>query len=170
MRSDFVTNEQDDMDVGSEKQGLELPTLPPVIFGVPVLFGTLVHVFFWPSASIGGIAGVVIGVILLLVGLGMIYWSWTTMTAHGEHPEPEQPTETLVTSGPFKRTRNPIYVGFLVIGAGIAVGVNSLAMLIAVFIGVVALTVLVIRREEAYLEREFGEVYTEYMRRTRRWL
>ena len=92
------------------------------------------------------------------------------MTAHGEHPEPEQPTETLVTSGPFKRTRNPIYVGFLVIGAGIAVGVNSLAMLIAVFIGVVALTVLVIRREEAYLEREFGEVYTEYMRRTRRWL
>ncbi len=92
------------------------------------------------------------------------------MTAHGEHPEPGHPTETLVTSGPFKRTRNPIYVGFLLIAAGIAVAVNALAMLIAVLVGVVALTVLVIRREEAYLEREFGEDFVRYASRTRRWL
>jgi protein-S-isoprenylcysteine O-methyltransferase Ste14 len=165
-----MTNGQNNLSDESEKSGLELPAVPPVIFGVPVLVGVLVHVFVWSGAIFGGIVGVVIGVVLVLVGLGMIYWSWVTMRAHGEHPEPGHPTETLVTLGPFKRTRNPIYVGFMLIGAGVAVAVNSLAMLIAVFVGVVALTVLVIRREEAYLEREFGEGYTAYRSRTRRWL
>ncbi len=153
-----------------EKPGLELPTLPPVIFGVPVMIGVLIHVFVWRSAIIGGTTGIVIGSIMVAIGLGVIYWTWTTMTAHGEHPEPGEPTETLIMTGPFKRTRNPIYSGFLLIAAGLAIGLNAMAMLISVFFGVAALTVLVIRREEAYLEREFGEIYTKYASRTGRWL
>jgi protein-S-isoprenylcysteine O-methyltransferase Ste14 len=75
-----------------------------------------------------------------------------------------------VESGPFRRTRNPIYVGFLLIAVGLAVAFNALAVLIAAFVGAVALRVLVIRREEAYLTRVFGEAYTGYMSQTRRWL
>ena len=92
------------------------------------------------------------------------------MAAHGEHPEPGVATKTLVVTGPFKRTRNPIYSGFLFIAAGLAIALNAMAMLIAVFFGVAALTALVIRREEAYLEGEFGEIYTKYANRTGRWL
>ena len=92
------------------------------------------------------------------------------MRAHGEHPEPGYPTKMLVVSGPFRRTRNPIYVGFLLIAVGLAVAFNAVAVLIAAFVGAVVLTVLVIRREEAYLEREFGDVYAGYMSRTRRWI
>ena len=154
----------------NEKPRLELPALPPVIFSVPVLVGVLVHVWLWEAGIFGGVLGVVIGVVLVLVGLGMIAWSFVTMRAYGEHPEPGHPTKTLVVSGPFRRTRNPIYVGFLLIAAGLAVVFNALAVLIAAFVGVVALTVLVIRREEAYLTLVFGEVYTEYMNRTRRWI
>ena len=152
------------------KPGLELPALPPVIFGVPVLLGAMVHVLFWRMDIIGGATGVVTGVIMVLLGLWMIYWSWTTLHNHGEHPEPGVPTETLVVTGPFKRTRNPIYSGFLLIAAGAAIALNAMAMLIAVFFGVAALTALVIRREEAYLEQEFGEVYTKYANRTGRWI
>jgi len=56
----------------NERPGLELPTLPPVIFGVPVLVGVVVHLLLWDAGIIGGILGVVIGVVLVLVGLGMI--------------------------------------------------------------------------------------------------
>jgi len=149
---------------------LNLPALPPVIFGVPVFIGLLVHMFIWRLAVIGGTAGIVVGVVLVVVGVWLIYWTWKTMAAHGEHPEPGEPTETLVTSGPFKRTRNPIYSGFLLIAAGLAIALNAMAMLIAVFFGVAALTALVIRREEAYLERKFGKIYTKYENRTGRWI
>ena len=150
--------------------GLDLPTLPPVIFGVPLVIGALVHIFLWRGDIIGGALGGVAGIILVVVGLWLIYWTWITMRAHGEHPEPDRPTETLVTGGPFKRTRNPIYAGFLLIGAGVAISLNAMAILIAALVGVAALTVLVIRKEEAYLERKFGEVYRTYVSNTRRWL
>ena len=149
---------------------LELPALPPVIFGVPVLIGALIHVLVWRHGIIDGITGVVVGVILVLIGILMIYWTWKVMRAHGEHPEPRMPTQTLVTSGPFKRTRNPIYSGFLLLAAGLAIALNAMAMLISVFFGVAALTALVIRREEAYLEHVFGEIYIKYSNRTGRWL
>ena len=83
-----------------DKPRLELPALPPVIFGVPVLIGALIHVLVWRHGIIGGITGVVVGMILVLIGLWMIYWTWKVMRAHGEHPEPRMPTQTLVRSGP----------------------------------------------------------------------
>jgi len=149
---------------------LELPALPPVIFGVPVFIGALVHVLIWRHGIIGGITGVVIGVILILIGILMIYWTWKVMRVHGEHPEPRIPTQTLVMSGPFKRTRNPIYSGFLLFAAGLAIALNAMAILISVFFGVAALTAFVIRREEAYLEHVFGDIYVNYSNRTGRWL
>lgn len=149
---------------------LKLPALPPVIFGIPIVLGAIVHVFIWSGAVIDGAIGVVIGIVLIIVGLGIIYWTWRVMVAHGEHPEPHLATKTLVMNGPFKRTRNPIYSGFLLIGAGMAIALNAMAMLVAVFFGVAALTALVIRREEAYLERKFGEAYISYANKTGRWL
>ena len=149
---------------------LKLPTLPPVIFGIPVIMGALVHLFIWRGAVIDGVIGLVIGIILIGVGLLTIAWTWRVMRAHGEHPEPHLATRTLVTSGPFKRTRNPIYSGFLLIGAGMAISLNAMAMLVSVFFGVALLTALVIRREEAYLERKFGEAYIEYSKKAGRWL
>ena len=92
------------------------------------------------------------------------------MRVHGEHPEPRIPTQTLVMSGPFKRTRNPIYSGFLLFAAGLAIALNAMAILISVFFGVAALTTFVIRREEAYLEHVFGDIYVNYSNRTGRWL
>ncbi|MDP6055215.1 MAG: isoprenylcysteine carboxylmethyltransferase family protein [Dehalococcoidia bacterium] len=168
--SSGMASGQNDSGSGYKKPGLELPALPPVIFGAPIFIGALIHVLLWRSAVIGGTTGVVIGVVLVVAGIGLIFWSIKTLKAQGEHPEPGEPTETLVVTGPFKRTRNPIYSGFLLIAAGLAISLNAMAMLISVFFGSAALTALVIRREEAYLEREFGEIYTKYANRTGRWI
>ncbi|MDP6666255.1 MAG: isoprenylcysteine carboxylmethyltransferase family protein [Dehalococcoidia bacterium] len=153
-----------------EEDGLELPALPPVIFGIPIAVGAIIDVFIWSGDIIGGAIGLVVGIVLMLVGVWVIFWAIRVMNAHDEHPEPHLATETLVMNGPFKRTRNPIYSGFLLIGAGIAITLNAMAMLVAVFFGVAALTALVIRREEAYLERKFGEAYIKYANKTGRWL
>ena len=92
---------------------LKLPTLPPVIFGIPMVLGALVHGYVWTGRIIGFRFGLPVGVFLIAVGLWLMFWTWRVMKSHGEHPEPTQATETLVTSGPFKRTRNPIYAGFM---------------------------------------------------------
>lgn len=165
------SEDRDERGPGSKEEfELKLPTLPPVIFGIPVIMGALVHLFIWRGAVIDGVIGLVIGIILIGVGLLTIAWAWRVMRAHGEHPEPHLATRTLVMSGPFKRTRNPIYSGFLLIGAGMAISLNAMAMLVSVFFGVALLTALVIRREEAYLERKFGEAYIEYSKKAGRWL
>ena len=65
---------------------LKLPALPPVIFGIPIVLGALVHVFIWSGAIIDGVAGVVIGIVLIIGGLWVIYWTWRVMRAHGEQP------------------------------------------------------------------------------------
>lgn len=88
----------------------------------------------------------------------------------GTNPEPWKPSSALVTDGIYRFTRNPMYLGMLLLYAGIALaagGALTAAAWVAVF---VILNVYVIGREEAYLERRFGHAYAAYRRRVRRWL
>ncbi len=83
---------------------------------------------------------------------------------------PMNPTTALVTSGPYRLTRNPMYLGmaFLYVAFAFALGVIwALAFLPAV---VVIVDRFVIAREEPYLERKFGQAYRDYKVRVRRWL
>lgn len=84
--------------------------------------------------------------------------------------EPWKPSTALVTGGLYRFTRNPIYLGFAIIYLGLAVGMDSpvaMAMLVPCLIVVDR---FVIAREEAYLERKFGEPFRAYKTRVRRWL
>jgi len=85
-------------------------------------------------------------------------------------PEPWKPTTALVTDGPYRFTRNPMYLGFTLVYLGLAAWANSAWPV--VFLPAVLGTMHfgVIRREEAYLERLFGEEYRAYCRRVRRWV
>jgi protein-S-isoprenylcysteine O-methyltransferase Ste14 len=88
----------------------------------------------------------------------------------GTNVETPKPATTLVTSGIYARSRNPMYVALALLFAGTAVLADSgwLALLLLPFLGV--LRVGVIAREERYLERKFGEPYRAYRARVRRWL
>ena len=83
---------------------------------------------------------------------------------------PHRTTTVLVTSGPFRFTRNPIYLAMGVGMAGIALAVNSLALLVMIVPWAVVMRYGVIAREERYLEGKFGDDYRAYCRRVRRWL
>jgi protein-S-isoprenylcysteine O-methyltransferase Ste14 len=84
--------------------------------------------------------------------------------------EPWKPTVAIVTSGPFRRTRNPIYIALLLAFAAIAVMTASGWLMLLVPVLFVLLDRGVVRGEESYLARRFGPEYLAYARCVRRWL
>jgi protein-S-isoprenylcysteine O-methyltransferase Ste14 len=82
---------------------------------------------------------------------------------------PFNPTTAVVTSGPYRFTRNPMYLGMAFLYVGLAVGFDLIWALILLPFVIAAVDQLVIAKEEAYLVRMFGQPYCDYMSRVRRW-
>lgn len=112
---------------------------------------------------LAGVACAAAGLLLGISALGLFRRS-------GTKPEPWKPSSTLVTAGVYRFTRNPMYLGMLLLYAGIALtagGPFTATMVLPVFL---LLNFYVIPREEAYLKRRFGDGYRAYRSRVRRWL
>jgi protein-S-isoprenylcysteine O-methyltransferase Ste14 len=84
--------------------------------------------------------------------------------------ETRQPTRAIATTGPYRFTRNPIYLALLLIHIGTAFLANSVWVLATAVLTLLGLTKGAIEREERYLERRFGDEYLHYKRSVRRWL
>ena len=83
---------------------------------------------------------------------------------------PMKPSTALVTSGPYRVTRNPMYVGMALLYVGLAFAFGVIWALATLPVALLAVDRLVIAREEPYLERTFGQPYRDYRARVRRWL
>ena len=84
--------------------------------------------------------------------------------------EPWHPTTTIIRKGLFRYSRNPIYLSFCVATVGAGLVLNSWWIVISVTVLKPLLERFVISREEAYLEKKFGEYYLDYKKQVRRWL
>ena len=82
----------------------------------------------------------------------------------------ETPTVKIVDTGVFVRSRNPIYVGAHIGTVGVAIALNSLWVLATLVPFYLIIRYGVVAREEAYLERTFGQAYLDYQARVRRWV
>ena len=111
-----------------------------------------------------------VGIGLLVVSLSLAIAAALPFFFHKTSIEPWQPTSTIIQSGVYGFSRNPIYLAFCLASSGIGFYLNSLWVLASVFPLVLVLQFAVIRREEIYLEKKFGEHYLEYKNRVRRWL
>jgi protein-S-isoprenylcysteine O-methyltransferase Ste14 len=112
----------------------------------------------------------VLGATLLGAGLLLGGLAVKTLRQAGTSPNPQRPTTALVTTGPYRYTRNPIYLAMAMIYAGIATSANALAPFALLPLALLALDRGMIAREERYLEGRFGELYRAYKARTPRWL
>ena len=110
------------------------------------------------------------GLAVMLLGVGLIVAALVVMLVARTDPRPHTADRALVTHGPFRVSRNPIYLGLLVIAAGIALVSGSLWAWLAVAVLFGLLDRLVIAREEAYLITRFGKDYADYLARVRRWM
>jgi protein-S-isoprenylcysteine O-methyltransferase Ste14 len=107
-----------------------------------------------------------------LVGLGLLLAASAVALFRraGTTPNPTKPTTALVIRGPYRFTRNPMYLGLSALYAGVTLLVNSLWPLLLLPAVIVLVQTRVIAREEAYLDAKFGDEYRAYKARVRRWI
>ena len=111
-----------------------------------------------------------VGAAIFALGFVLAISAIATIRKAGSNVETVKPTTTIITSGPYGFTRNPIYLGMFLGLVGLAVGFNSLWLLATLVPFYLVIRYGVVAREEAYLERKFGAVYLGYKSRVRRWL
>lgn len=141
---------------------------PPLLYALPLAAGILLHRYV-PQAVLPDTLARIIGPAVTCLSLIALPAVLAFRRAETD-PRPWRPTTALVTSGPYRLSRNPMYVGFAFCYVGVTLWINTLWPLLALP-GVIALMNWgVISREEAYLERLFGEPYRAYRARVRRWL
>ena len=157
------------MDKTADGANVRFP--PPLIYVAGLVLGLALDRFLkLPSLGlpfvIRNVAGALldlIGFLMMLAGAGLFLRRHTAIL-------PFKPATTLVTSGILGWTRNPMYLGMVVFYAGLAVLLNSLAALILLPLVLAIVQKQVIAREEAYLQRAFGDEYVIYKSRVRRWI
>jgi protein-S-isoprenylcysteine O-methyltransferase Ste14 len=110
------------------------------------------------------------GEALIILGAILSLWAVLAFTRARTTLLPFRPAAALVTSGPFRFSRNPMYVGMTTVYVGAALAMNMAWPLLLLPVALVALFRLVIVREEEYLERAFTDAYGAYRSRVRRWL
>ncbi len=107
---------------------------------------------------------------LLLAAIALAIHTFTCFYLARTSPFPERPTTSLIIRGPFRFTRNPLYLAMSLVHTGVALFANALWPLLFLVPAVLAIRFLVIAREEAYLLRRFGPEYEAYCRSVRRWI
>ncbi len=143
---------------------------PPIALGAPLLFGLLVTAAAGdPFAPAPG-GSRVVGVVLLVVFGIWNGWTLTVMAANRTAVLPGGATRVVLDRGPFRLSRNPLYVGLILLDVALALLWPSVWALIGVPVGVALLFWGAIAPEERYLSSKFGAEYDDYRRRVRRWL
>jgi len=116
----------------------------------------------WPTGWLGAV--------VFVLALALAVWAMDTIVRAGSNVPTNRPTTTIVEGGPYRFTRNPIYMGMFGGLIGLAIAFDTLWLLLALVPFALVIRYGVVAREEAYLERKFGEAYRGYRRRVRRWL
>ena len=123
-----------------------------------------------PSASVADSIRWTVGPALTVAGIALQASFIVAFVRAKTNVDPYKPTTVIVTSGPYRFTRNPGYLGFTLFVSGIAVMTQTLWVFAALVPTLALMDRGVIAREERYLERKFGAEYLGYKSRVRRWL
>jgi protein-S-isoprenylcysteine O-methyltransferase Ste14 len=142
---------------------------PPLIFLVPLAAGVGLR-FLFPVPFLVQWLAYCVGGLLVAVWAGISWAAEREFRRARTSIRPTVPTTALVVSGPFRFTRNPLYLGMVCLYLGIAVILQAIWALIALPLVLAVMHRGVIQREERYLERKFGQTYIRYRSTTRRWL
>jgi len=151
----------------SDSAGINFP--PPVLFAVPFLIGLSFdrHLGPWrPPARLSHNHGAnltLAALALILSAIGLFRRSGTTLRT-------DRTSTTLLTEGPYRFTRNPLYTALATLYLGLALLLRAPGALFAWPVAIALMQIIVIQREELYLTRRFGDQYVSYRARVRRWI
>ena len=142
---------------------------PPVVYLTSICLGLLLH-FVWPVHWLPGSLSMPIGMVVVLAAAALFLSSVRTLRKAGTPVPGNLPTTAIVRTGPYRFSRNPIYLAFTLLQFGLAAWVNSVGLLLTLLPAAALMALVVIPREERYLEARFPSEYLPYKRAVRRWL
>jgi protein-S-isoprenylcysteine O-methyltransferase Ste14 len=163
-----TTSDNEGMANGSE-QTVAFRLWPPVAIGAPWLVGWLATLIWGDPVGLGGWR-VPLGWALLLFFLGWNGWSLWLFNRHETGLLPGQETRAIIEEGPYRLSRNPLYVGLLALYLGLALLAPTFWGLVLFPAAVLLVLWGAIHPEERYLHERFGPPYNDYTRRVRRWV
>ncbi len=147
---------------------IDVPFSPPLVY-IGLLIVGIVAGNFIPTALPSSVFALAVGIPLALAGIYLLVNSDRAF-ARADTPPDFRPVKAVVTEGPYRHTRNPMYISFSLIYAGIGVAFESFVALLVLSAAVVLIDRMIIPREEQYLEQRFGEEYLRYKAKVRRWI
>ena len=142
---------------------------PPLIFAIFAAVGIGVH-FLIPVHLLSYSLALVIGIGMALLAVALAIWANGAMKAAGTNVRPDMPTLTIVRTGPYRFTRNPMYLSLCLAQVAIAFVVDDWVALLLVIPLALILHFGVVVREERYLEAKFGAQYLALKKEVRRWI
>lgn len=143
--------------------------LPPIYFLLSIIAMVTLH-YLWPLALWLSAPWRWLGLAAILLGVGVALWGNVLFRRNETTVKPGEVSSSLVVGGPFRFSRNPMYVGMIMvlIGTGLLCGTLSPFFVIPFFVAVIHYRFVLM--EEAMLEDAFGEEYSNYMTKVRRWI
>jgi protein-S-isoprenylcysteine O-methyltransferase Ste14 len=142
---------------------------PQLIYTVPLIAGLWLNRWH-PLPLLPAPFATPVGVTLVVLGLAFVLPAAWRFARAGTSPQPWRPSTALVTEGPYRISRNPIYLGYTLLYLGVMFWVDTVWPLFVLPLVLWMMYRTVIAREEVYLESRFGDAYRAYRRRVRRWL
>ena len=142
---------------------------PPLVYLGAIALGLMLQ-YAWPARLVPPSVSTPVGAMLTLSAVGLFVAAVRIFRAAGTPIPGNRPTTAIVRTGPYRFSRNPIYLAFSLFQLGLAAWVNSLALLITLIPAHALMALVVIPREERYLEVRFPAEYSSYRAAVRRWL
>jgi protein-S-isoprenylcysteine O-methyltransferase Ste14 len=142
---------------------------PPWVYGGAIALGVSLHGAS-PVGLVSRALSAPLGSTTVLVAVALFLSTVRTLRIAGTPVPGDRPTTAVVRSGPYRFSRNPIYLAFSLLHVGVAFWVNSLWLLLTLAPAVALMSLVVIPREERYLESRFPAEYLPYKAAVRRWL
>src|SRR5215510_14704366 len=141
---------------------------PPLVYSCSIMAGALLT-WLWPL-PFAFTAAVPIGRTMVFTSILLFLFSVRALRASSTPVRGNQPTTNIVRTGPYRFSRNPIYLSFFFVQLGIALWISSIWMVATLIPAAAVVSRVVVPREERYLESRFGQRYSRYRDSARRWL
>jgi protein-S-isoprenylcysteine O-methyltransferase Ste14 len=156
---------------GSGERGARVRFPPPLVYLLAVLAGLAAGK--WVAAApvpIDRTLRITVGVLIAVAGVALAAWARIGFVRTGQSVIPWTPTPELIFQGPYRFTRNPMYVGMTLLTIGLGVALNNLWVSLFALPALLVVHTIAVLPEEKYLSEKFGDGYRTYLTRVRRYL
>ena len=154
-----------------KRGGARVRVPPPLVFLVGIVGGALLGAFAWPlPAPFGRAADLALASILALFGVVMTLGALRWFRRTGQEPQPWKPSPELIAQGPYRFSRNPMYIGMALLQSSLGLVFDNVWIVLLAATALIVIHYTAVLPEERYLAERFGDAYSRYAASVPRYL